>query len=178
MVMGYAGQLEDNPDLTPEERKKARVILRQSKKMRNLINDLNLASKLEYNMQPLNPKRINVIALVRQVVVDFINNDIENNYPIEWKTDDKLSSCIIQADEDLMKRAISNLIQNCINHNENGCTIYVMVHTIQNKCMIIVEDDGVGATDDQIEKLNNTPHYRSEERRVGKEWKTRSVTYE
>ncbi|GGN65091.1 sensor histidine kinase [Oceanobacillus indicireducens] len=159
MVMGYAGQLEDNPDLTPEERKKARVILRQSKKMRNLINDLNLASKLEYNMQPLNPKRINVIALVRQVVVDFINNDIENNYPIEWKTDDKLSSCIIQADEDLMKRAISNLIQNCINHNENGCTIYVMVHTIQNKCMIIVEDDGVGATDDQIEKLNNTPHY-------------------
>src|SRR5690625_5634923 len=66
MVMGYAGQLEDNPDLTPEERKKARVILRQSKKMRNLINDLNLASKLEYNMQPLNPKRINVIALVRQ----------------------------------------------------------------------------------------------------------------
>lgn len=159
IVMGYAGQLEDNPDFTPEERKKASVILRQSKKMRNLINDLNLASKLEYNMQPLNPEKINVVALVRQVVVDFINNDIENNYPIEWKTDDKLSSCIIQADEDLVKRAISNLIQNCINHNENGCTIYVSVHVTQNKCMITVEDDGIGTTDDQIEKLNNTPHY-------------------
>src|SRR5690625_6987605 len=107
-----------------------------------------------------------------------MKSNIENNYTVELNTDDKLISCIIQSDENLKKRSISNLIQNCINNNENGCTIYVMVHTIQNKCMIIVEDDGVGATDDQIEKLNNTPHYRSEERRVGKEWKTRSVTYE
>ncbi|AVO03195.1 two-component sensor histidine kinase [Staphylococcus simulans] len=159
IVMGYAGQLGDSSDLTSEERKKAMVILRQSEKMRNLINDLNLASKLEYNMQPLNQKKVNVVSLVRQVVVDFINNDIENNYPIEWKTDDKLSSCIIQAEEDLVKRAISNLVQNCINHNENGCTIYVSVHTTQSKCTITVEDDGIGTTDEHIEKLNKTTHY-------------------
>ena len=40
--------------------------------MRNLINDLNLASKLEYNMQPLKPEKQNLIAVVRQAVVDFI----------------------------------------------------------------------------------------------------------
>lgn len=159
MVMGYAGQLEDNPEFTSEERKKATVILRQSEKMRNLIHDLNLASKLEYNMQPLNLKNINIVALVRQVVVDFINNDIENNYPMEWETDDELTSCVIQADEDLVRRAINNLIQNSINHNESGCTIYVSVRATQEKCTITVEDDGIGVSDEQIEKLNNTPHY-------------------
>ena len=159
MVMGYAGQLEGNPRLTSEEQKKVSVILRQSEKMRNLINDLNLASKLEYNMQPLNLKKTNAVALVRQVVVDFINNDVENKYPIEWKTDESLISCITQADEDLVKRAVTNLIQNCINHNENGCTIYVSVCSTQSKCSITVEDDGIGASDEQIEKLNNTPHY-------------------
>lgn len=159
MVMGYAGQLENNLYISSEERKKAMVILRQSEKMRNLINDLNLASKLEYNMQPLNLKNINAVALVREVVVDLINNDIENNYPIEWKTDHGLTSCIIQADEDLMKRATNNLIQNCINHNESGCTIYVSVRAAQKKCTITVEDDGTGVSDEQIEKLNNTPHY-------------------
>lgn len=159
MVMGYAGQLEDSSDLTPEERKKAAVILRQSEKMRNLINDLNLASKLEYDMQLLNLKKINVVALVRQVVVDFMNNDIENNYPIEWKTDNELTSCIIQADKDLLKRAVNNLIQNCINHNENGCTIFVSVRETQEKCTITVEDDGVGASNEQIEMLNNASHY-------------------
>lgn len=159
MVMGYAGQLENNLYISSEERKKAMVILRQSEKMRNLINDLNLASKLEYNMQPLNLKNINAVALVREVVVDLINNDIENNYPIEWKTDHGLTSYIIQADEDLMKRATNNLIQNCINHNESGCTIYVSVRAAQKKCTITVEDDGTGVSDEQIEKLNNTPHY-------------------
>lgn len=39
--------------------------------MKNLIKDLNLASKLEYNMQPINMEKINVAVLTRQVVVDF-----------------------------------------------------------------------------------------------------------
>ena len=43
--MGYAGQIEDNESLPESERKKARIIRQQSTKMKNLINDLNLASK-------------------------------------------------------------------------------------------------------------------------------------
>ena len=76
MVMGYAGQLRDDTHLTDEGRQKATVIVKQSQKMRNLINDLNLASKLEYNMQPIHPKKENLIAIVRQDVVDFINMDL------------------------------------------------------------------------------------------------------
>lgn len=159
MVMGYAGQLESSDNLTEAEQKKAAVIVKQSKRMKNLINDLNLASKLEYNMQPLMKKQENAVALVRQVVVDFMNMDIDDKFPIEWKTDDKLTSYSIDADKDLLKRAISNLIQNSITHNENGCTIYVSVSADSDKCIICVEDNGVGASDEQIEKLNHAPHY-------------------
>lgn len=159
MVMGYAGQLKDDENLTSEERQKAEVIVRQSKRIQNLINDLNLASKLEYNMQPINTAKQNLIAIVRQVVVDFINMDIEDKYPIEWETDEALTICPVNADKDLLKRAISNLIQNSINHNEKGCKIYVSVTADSGKCTVGVSDDGVGATDEQIEKLNNAPHY-------------------
>lgn len=159
MVMGYAGQLKDDENLTSEERQKAEVIVRQSKRIQNLINDLNLASKLEYNMQPINTAKQNLIAIVRQVVVDFINMDIEDKYPIEWETDEALTICPVNADKDLLKRAISNLIQNSINHNEKGCKIYVSVTADSGICTVGVSDDGVGATDEQIEKLNNAPHY-------------------
>lgn len=159
MVMGYAGQLESSDNLTEAERKKAAVIVKQSKRMKNLINDLNLASKLEYDMQPLMKKQENAVALVRQVVVDFMNMDIDDKFPIVWKTDDELSACSIDADRDLLKRAITNLIQNCMNHNENGCTIYVSVATDNGNCIICVEDNGIGASDEQIEKLNHAPHY-------------------
>ncbi len=159
MVMGYAGQLAEDTDLTDEKRQKAAVIVKQSKRMRNLINDLNLASKLEYNMQPINTKKENIIAIVRQIVVDYINMDIDDRHPLEWETDESLTLCPVTADKDLIKRAISNLIQNSINHNEQGCKIYVKVSVNNKKCSIIVSDDGIGATDEQIEKLNHTPHY-------------------
>lgn len=159
MVMGYAGQLENDMQLSEDNRKKATVIVRQSERMRNLINDLNLASKLEYNMQPINPKKQNLIAVIRQVVVDFINMNIDEKYTIEWKTDETLTSCPACIDKDLIKRAVSNLIQNSINHNEQGCHIFVRVISKDNACTVVVADDGIGATDEQIEKLNNTPHY-------------------
>ncbi len=159
MVMGYASQLESDNRLSENDRKKATVIVKQSQRMRNLINDLNLASKLEYNMQPINPARHNLVAVVRQVVVDFINMDIDDKHPIEWKTDETLKVCFADIDKDLIKRAVSNLIQNCINHNEQGCHIFIRVMTGDGHCMIVVADDGRGATDEQIEKLNNSPHY-------------------
>ncbi len=159
MVMGYAGQLENDVQLSENNRQKAAVIVRQSKRMRNLINDLNLASKLEYNMQPINPERQNLIAVVRQVVVDFINMNIDEKYTIEWQTDETLTSCTANVDKDLIRRAVSNLIQNSMNHNEQGCQIFVRVIAENNVYTVIISDDGVGATDEQIGKLNNTPHY-------------------
>ncbi|MDF2632433.1 MAG: sensor histidine kinase [Caproiciproducens sp.] len=159
MVMGYAGQLESDEHLTADEKQKATVIRRQSERIKNLINDLNLASKLEYNMQPVSLEKVNAIATVRQVVVDFVNMDIEEEYPIEWLTSDEMAVCFIDGDPMLIKRAVTNLIQNSINHNENGCSIYVTVTKADKQCIIKIDDNGIGATDDQIEKLNNTPHY-------------------
>ena len=159
MVMGHAGQLENDAHLSDREHQKAAVIVKQSERIKNLINDLNLASKLEYNMQPIHLKEENAVALVRQVVVDFLNTDVEDKYPIKWETDTALNSCMVKADADLLKRAVCNLIQNCINHNKKGCTIFVSVKSEQNSCILTVEDNGIGATDEQIKALNNTPHY-------------------
>ena len=159
MVMGYAAQLGTSEYLREEDRKKASAIVRQSHRMKNLINDLNLASKMEYNMQPIVREEINAVALVRQIAVDFINMDVDGRYPIEWETDEELIVCRICADKELIKRAVSNLIQNSMNHNEDGCTVHVAVEEINGYCVISVEDDGTGASEEEIEKLNHAPHY-------------------
>ena len=159
MIMGYASQLKTSSDLSDETGKKLSVILKQSERIKNLINDLNLASKLEYNMQPFEKKKENAVAVVRQVIVDFLNMDIDEKFPIEWKTKSEFVSCFVNVDKNLIKRALANLIQNSINHNENGCTIYVSVKEDEKNCIICVEDNGIGVSDEELEKLNNTPHY-------------------
>ena len=159
MVMGYAGQIEDNESLPESERKKAKIIRQQSIKMKNLINDLNLASKLEYNMQPINPKPVNLVAVARQSVVDFINLGMEEKYPIEWNTDEELATCVINGDKELLRRAIGNLITNSQTHNPDGCTISVCVEKSAAEYKVIVEDNGIGVTNEKLEKLRTTPHY-------------------
>lgn len=159
MVMGYAGQLMEDESLSKENRKKVTVISEQSEKMKNLINDLNLASKLEYNMQPLNPKDVSLVAAARQCVANFIDSDDECKYPVEWKIFDNISPCIIKGDKNLICRAINNVINNSRCHNPDGCNISVEVKEKENEYMIVIEDDGVGVTDEQLTKLRNTPHY-------------------
>lgn len=172
MVLGYADQLREDKRLPRESRQKAAVIVKQSQRMGNLVNDLNLASKLEYNMQPVRLQRENLVAIVRQVAVDFINMDIEGRYPLEWDTEEALKLCPVQVDKDLVRRAVSNLIQNCQNHNEQGCSIHVSVRKEQGSCTVAVADDGIGAAEEEIERLNQAPHYmvcdeNTEEQRHG-----------
>ena len=76
-----------------------------------------------------------------------------------WKTDESLTSCPVCIDKDSVKRAVSNLIQNSMNHNGQGCHIFVRVTAEGNTYTIAVADDGIGATDEQIDKLSHSPHY-------------------
>ena len=159
MVMGYASQMAENGALDAGTRKKALVILKQSEKMRNLIRDLNLTTKLEYSMQPLSCAPVSLVSLVRQVVADFLNLDIEGKYPLEFSAPDGQHPCTIQADAGLLRRAMANLLQNSMAHNEEGCHIWVAVRQEGEFYRVVVEDDGIGATNAQIEALQHTPHY-------------------
>jgi len=158
MVMGYAGQLENDPVLPKAAREKAAVICSQSVRMKNLISDLNLASKLEYNMQPIHAEPFNAVSAIRQVVADFINSDIQNQYPVEWNTDESLS-CSVNGDAALVKRAVTNLLQNAQRHNPKGCTLFVEMKIQNNQCVICIGDNGKGVDDEQLEKIRNAPHY-------------------
>lgn len=159
MVMGYADQLKADQRLSREAQQKAAVILRQSQRIRDLVNDLNLASKLEYNMQPLRPEAQNLVAVVRQVTVDFMNLNPEEKYAFFWDTEETLTVCPVNIDKALFRRALGNLIQNSMNHNLQGCQIHIRVAEEDSAYTVTVSDDGIGATEEQIHALNHAPHY-------------------
>lgn len=159
MVLGYGDQLREDRQLPPEARRKAAVIVAQSQRIRDLVRDLNLASKLEYNMQPLHPEKQNLVAVVRQVTADFLNLNLDEKYEIFWDTDKSLTLCPVNMDKALIRRALGNLIQNSMNHNEQGCRIHIQVAEEESAYTVTVADDGIGATDKQVDALNHAPHY-------------------
>ncbi len=144
MMMGYASQLEDNPNLSPEERQQAGVIRRQSERIKKLINNLNLASKLEYEMQPLRLEKINPAELVRNLVADFLNNGLDDHYSIHLCFEGDDPKPFVQADRELLGRAVNNLIDNSIQHNPDGCNILVSLRADAGHFLIMISDNGKG----------------------------------
>ena len=159
MVMGYAAQMEDDAELPDEARKRAQMIRLQSVKMKNLVNDLNLASKLEYQMQLLHMERISLAAVVRQTVAEFANLDFEEKYPICFEAKEGSGRGMIRGDKDLLCRAIGNILTNSQVHNPDGCGIMVETDAGDGAFVIRLEDDGIGIGEEELQKLQSTPHY-------------------
>lgn len=167
MVMGYAGQLEENLLLSEADRKKANVICQQSIKIKNLINDLNLASKLEYHMQPFEESEVSLCAVVRQSAADFINSDFAGIYRIELEISKDAEDCRVMGDQRLLARAVSNLLNNSRSHNPDGCCIWIKIQAEGETCLLIVEDDGVGISEKKLYQLRHTSHYMMNDTGIG-----------
>ena len=153
VILGFAGQLEDDQTLPISAREQASYIRRQGEKLRSLISDLNLTSRLEYSMQPLRMEKVYPVELARQAVCEFLDSGLEERYEIEFCADQESESASILGDEALLKRALGNLIQNSIVHNPQGCRIAVSVLCGEGGIMIEVADNGAGVSAERLKEL-------------------------
>ena len=153
VMLGFAGQLEDDQTLPASAREQAACIRKQGERLRSLISDLNLTSRLEYSMQPLRMKKVYLVELARQVVCEFLNGGLEERYGIAFCADQESESLPILGDEALLKRALGNLIQNSIVHNPQGCQISVSILCGEAGITVEVADDGAGVSAEKLKEL-------------------------
>jgi signal transduction histidine kinase len=151
MVMAYASQLEENPLLPTLEQKQARIIRQNSEKIKTLISDLNLASKLEYDMQPIKSEAFYLSELVRKVVTDFLNGHLKHSFSIALNIEESMQNFLFSGDSKLLERALCNLINNSIHHNPNGCSIEVDLSCAIDYCHITIADNGIGYPTEVLE---------------------------
>lgn len=158
MVLGYASNLEENSDIPTEQRLQAGIIRQQAEKLRSLVNDLNLVSMLEYEMQPLDKKPIRLSALARQIASEFLNNGLDERFKLVVEIIDE--SAQVNGDERLLARAITNLVQNSINHNPDGCQIRLRtsLHEGNRTCSFVVADNGKGIYQNELPDLLEFPY--------------------
>ncbi|MCR8980890.1 sensor histidine kinase [Brevibacillus laterosporus] len=166
LVLGYASEMEDNPDLPKDQRHQAGIIRRQGEKLRSLVSDLNLVSMLEYEMQPLHLKHIRLSVLARQVATEFLNNGLDDRYNIDLKLATEAVQII--GDEKLLLRAISNLVQNSVRHNPQGCEIILETSLSKDgsQYRFIVRDIGRGIPQEQLKEITELPYSSRRKRTV------------
>ena len=103
VILGYSEELFSETD--GENKEKAKIITEQTLKIKKLIEDLNLVSSLEYDMQPNRKKEIKICTLIRNIVTDILNSGLSDKYSIELNLN--CENAVIMGDEPLLERACS-----------------------------------------------------------------------
>lgn len=157
-----AEQLEHNgPDTIT--RQKASSIRVQSMKIKKLVEDLNLTSKLQYNAHPLRLEAAAVGPWLRESLADFCDG-LDKEYSVEISMSEFADRQVLMMDKGLMTRALDNLLVNSVRHNPDGCLITVFAG-IEGDCFrLLVKDNGTGYPREILEVLRgsaekeNAPH--------------------
>lgn len=152
LILGYAEQLEHMADA--EQRDKAAAIRIQSQKIKTLIEDLNLTSKLQYNAQPLRIREVQVGPMLRRCVADFCNG-VDDAYGIGLSISEAANRLTLRLDIELMTRAVDNLLNNSVRHNPNGCNITVYAHVRNDSFVLEIRDTGAGYPADVLRCLTS-----------------------
>lgn len=155
VVTGYSETLAACGALSDENRKKAEVILSNSIKIKRLIEDLNLISSMEYDMQPSKKNPVKLCPLLRGVVTDILNNGLPARFSISL--DLKAERAVVLGDEALLERAIFNLIHNAVTHNEQGCAISISEDIAGNTAQILLSDNGSGIPAEVLAHIKELP---------------------
>lgn len=155
VILGYASEIEDTSSLPEAVRNQAGIIRRHSERLKDLVADLNLSTKLEYSMQPMQKQSLDPIELARQVVSEVLNDGLSELYELELSEDNPGKNISIFGDQVLLNRMLNNLIRNCIVHNPDGCKIQISVGSNDASCTFSVMDNGHGVSEPQLNALNS-----------------------
>ncbi|MDO4555276.1 MAG: HAMP domain-containing sensor histidine kinase [Lachnospiraceae bacterium] len=159
MIIGYTELIGNDQNTSPASRERAQIIQRQGQKIKTLVEDLNLVSRLEYDMQPMDKKSVRLSKLLRSYMADLLNSGLPESYTIDFEITPNAENLVLDCDTRLLSRAINNLVQNSIHHNSEGCHIQITLDCDMNTAFFCISDDGIGLSSDQLNDLNEKTHY-------------------
>ncbi|MDE7218630.1 MAG: HAMP domain-containing histidine kinase, partial [Oscillospiraceae bacterium] len=159
MIMGYAGRIASDRLASGNIQQEAEIIRAQSAKIKDLVQDLNLVSQLEYEMQPLHKEPVRLSKLLRSYAADLLNAGIGPEYSVDVEISSDAETTVMECDARLISRAINNLVQNSIHHNPQGCAISLHLDCSDSTISLSVADNGVGLSEEKLRELAEKPHY-------------------
>ena len=164
LILGWGEQLQQDAALPAAARQKAADICTQSEKIRSLIGDLNLTSKLQYGAQPLRRGAVPVGPFLRCCAAQFYESPAAGASTVELELTPAAEQTVLQADEALLLRAMENILHNAAAHNPAPVHITIRAEAEDNTLTIRIADDGQGYPPAVLAALRtgetgeNTPH--------------------
>jgi signal transduction histidine kinase len=98
---------------------------------------------------------VKLCPLIRSVAAELINSGLPDGFELDLQLRDE--STRISCDESLIRRALFNLLSNCVTHNPNGCSIVLIERESGGRVFIEIRDNGAGVPQATLDSLSTIP---------------------
>ena len=140
IIMGarflHSGKVDDKPQI---KEKYYSIIESEAEHLLALVNKLLTISKLENKKLILNKQTVNLEPVIDDIVEKAHN---KTDKPIDFTVD--LLTKHVQADEQYLAEAISNLVDNAIKYSKDEIRITITSQSSDKYVFIKVRDNGIG----------------------------------
>ena len=120
-------------------------------RMINIIDDLEVISRLETELDQLDYQHFNIINLINEVFDAF--EIMAKDMNIKLKIVNEAGSNLVSADPAKIQQVFFNLISNSIKYGKKNGTTYVKLFDMDEKILIEVVDDGIGIAQESLSRL-------------------------
>lgn len=136
-------------ELTPEQRNSyLQIIFKNTLQLSKLVQQLFELSKLEAKDAELNLETFSVAELAQDIIIK-LKPDAEKK-DLDLAADIDQEAVMTRGDIALLERAITNLLQNAIEHTPRGGIIRLITSKNENSIQITVEDNGPGIDQEDL----------------------------
>ena len=120
-------------------------------RMINIVEDLEVISRLETEQSELDISAFNIIDLVKEV---FDQLEMRaNEMSIKLEVNNESSSNFVMGDRDKIQQVFTNLISNSIKYGKKGGKTRVRFFDMEKNILIEVADNGIGIDEDKLGRL-------------------------
>ena len=139
-------------DIAKDEKEKelAGTIVDKSKQVSKLVSRLLLLARIDQNRQKFNKEKVDMGVII-DVAVDSMKELAAQKDILLFSNVPE--GTIVNADESLLLSAITNLISNGIKYGKESGHVSVSASKNGDKTEIIVADNGVGISEEHIDKI-------------------------
>ena len=147
-----------------EQRELLDTVVRNAKRLKRLADDIVDVTKIESQSLKLNKEQLNLNALISNVIYDYKNIIVEDNYNVKlYFKPFKENLIVVEADKGRIAQVVSNLLSNAIKFTKDG-EIFVSIDEKKeedndndknnvNYALVTVRDTGEGVNPEILPKL-------------------------
>ncbi len=152
-IIGYIKAIQDGTISVDNQDRYLKIILKESERLKNLINDILELSKFQSGQIPLSKTEFDINQMIIQELDSFENRIIDKRLRLHLDLSD--SNVPVYADEDAMRRVVYNLLDNALKFIDDGGNLKIYSEKHSQSYIVGIQNTGAIIPKDKLDDIWN-----------------------